>query len=128
VLGEDALSEGVKRFDRGAIDLVECIRAPGTLAFGERRVACRAFKTLSNAIPQFSCGALRERNRRDGSEFSSACRDDPDDTLDQLVRLSGPGPGLDEERAVEVIADALPSCLISWYRRNHYPIGSARSR
>lgn len=99
--GEDALGEGVQRFDRGGVDLDQ--RATAAVALLSRKarlVAAGLFELDAQAVAQLGGGRFGERDRREVAQFGPARDDELQDTLDEFARLARAGSRLNEQRRV----------------------------
>ena len=81
-------------------------------AGGARGVAARAFDLGAQPELELAGGLLGEGHRDDSAELGAPARQHRDDPVDQRGGLAGAGRGLDDERGVEVVADAIAHALI----------------
>ena len=111
VLGQDPLGERVQRADGGAVELVE-------------RRAAAARRRRGRPPPARSCRARRTRSRSSAPAFSvnvmaaiaasstAPLGDEGDDAVDEGGGLARAGAGLDEQRLVERVDDAVAGGLV----------------
>ena len=85
---------------------------PRALVGGCVRIAARALDLLAQPELQLAGGLLGERHRDDPAKLARARRDHRDDAVDQLGGLAGAGRRLDDQRGIEVVADAIAHALV----------------
>ena len=115
VLAKDAVREAVQRRDGRGVEALAGDGAPLAFVGRKLRVDRRQFESPPHAVAQFGRGRLGER---DGDEVVDLAHraggDEPDDAVDQDPRLARAGAGLDEQVAMEIVADASPAVVIDF--------------
>ena len=100
------------RADARLLELGQRAGQPRALGGGARAVAARALDLGAQPELEFAGGLLGESHRDDPVELGSRARQRRDDPVDQRGGLAGAGRGLDHQRGVEVVADAVAHALI----------------
>ena len=92
---------------RASSSLAERVGAAARAPPGRARLLARALDLGAQPQLQLAGGLLGERHRDDAIELGAPARDHRDDPADQRGGLAGAGRGLDHQRGIEVVADAI---------------------
>src|SRR5262245_40241288 len=107
------MSEAVERRDRRRIETRPSSGAPFAFLLREVGVDRRVLERAPHSVSKLRCGCFGER---DGDEVADLAHraggDEPNDTIDEDAGLPGARARLDEQVAVQVVADPRSAVVV----------------